>query len=151
MDQNQQNQQYYQPGPPYIGKTRDPVMVIVLSLVTCGIYYFYWLYTTMNDLNQMAGREILSPGKFLLLSIFCAPAVYYVFYTVDRSLAEVSRYEGTAYKENFIMWLILAMVCGVGLMVGMHNITEGFNNIWASRAARFGNTGANPDQNPGGY
>jgi hypothetical protein len=146
--QFQQNQQFYQPSNQYIGMTRDPVMVIVLSIVTCGIYYFYWLYTTMNDLNKMAGREVINPGTFILLSIFCAPVVYYVFYTVDKSLAEVSYYEGTHYKENFIMWLILAMLCGIGLLIGMHNITEGFNAIWAKRSGAYG---APPAQGPNAY
>jgi hypothetical protein len=138
----QQQQQFYQ-GSQYIGLTRDPVMVIVLSIVTCGVYYFYWLYTVMNDINKAAGREIINPGTFILLSIFCAPMVYYVFYTVDKNLAEVSYHEGTFYKENFIMWLILAMMCGIGLFIGMHNITVGFNAIWAKRSAAYG---SNPNQ-----
>ena len=148
FQQNQQNYQAYQQpyqGSQYIGITRDPVMVIVLSIVTCGIYYFYWLYTVMNDLNRMTGREIINPGTFILLCIFCAPSIYYVFYTVDKNLAEASRYEGTYYKENFIMWLILAMVCGIGLLIGMHNITEGFNAIWARRSAIYSQ---NPNQDP---
>ena len=137
MQDQQYQQQYYQPMQQYIGVTRDPVMVIVLSIVTCGIYYYFWLYNVMNDLNRAAGREVINPGTFILLSIFCAPMAYYVLYTVDKGLAEVSYREGIYYKENFIMWLILAMVCGIGIFVGIHNVTVGLNNIWAKRSGTY--------------
>lgn len=118
----------------YIGKTRSPVVVILLSIVTCGIYYYYWLYTIMDDLNKAADREIINPVLFLILSIFCGPFIYYVFYTVDRNLGEISRNEGVNYKENFIVWLILTLICSIGLIMGMYQITEGFNAIWAERS-----------------
>jgi len=123
----------------YIGKTRSPVVVILLSIVTCGIYYIYWLYTIMDDLNKAAGREVMNPIMFTVLSIVCAPIVYYVFYTVDKSLEEISANEGTGYKANFILWLILSLVCGVGLWVGMAQLTDGFNAIWAARGGGASN------------
>lgn len=132
----------------YIGKTRSPLAVILLSVVTCGIYYFYWLYTIMDDLNKASDREIINPALFLVLSIFCGPFIYYVFYTVDRNLGEISRNEGTPYKENFIIWLILTLVCSVGLIMGMYQITEGFNEIWAKRYN--GNDSYN-DSNPNAF
>ena len=129
----------------YIGKIRSPVMVIIFSIITCGIYYIYWLYTVMDDLNKAADREIINPVLFLILGIFCGPFVYYIFYTVDRNLGELSRNEGTNYKENFILWLILTLICSIGLWIGMAQITEGFNEIWTKRSGNSGNYGSNPN------
>ena len=122
----------------YIGIKRSPGMVILFSIITCGIYYYYWLYTVMNDLNKTAEREIINPTLFLVLSIFCGPLIYYVFFTVDKNLAELSKNEGTYYKENFILWLLLTLVAGIGLLVGMAQITTGFNEIWDKRAGNSG-------------
>ena len=132
----------------YIGKTRNPVVVILLSIVTCGIYYIFWLYTAMDDLNKAAGREIINPVLFTVLSIFCSPLIYYVFYTVDKNLGEISRNEGTNYKENFILWLILTVICGIGLFIGLYQITEGFNELWAKRS---GGNISNNDSTPNAF
>jgi len=117
----------------YIGKVRNPVTVIILSIITCGIYYYFWLYTAMDDLNKAAGREVINPALFLILSIFVPFVVLYVFYTMDKAFAEISKNEGITYKENFILWLILYLACGVGMYVGMYQLTEGFNALWAAR------------------
>ena len=48
---------------------RDPAMVIVLMIVTCGIYAFYHAYTTTYELMRLTGRNDLNPGTELLLNI----------------------------------------------------------------------------------
>jgi len=119
----------------YIGKTRNPITVILLSLVTCGIYYWFWLYTTMDDLNKVVGREVINPTLFLILCIFVPFVPLYVFYTIDKNFAEISKNEGVEYKENFILWVILYIaLCGIGIYVGVYQLTEGFNNLWAKRS-----------------
>ncbi|MCL2773693.1 MAG: DUF4234 domain-containing protein [Oscillospiraceae bacterium] len=53
----------------YIGKTRSPALVIVFTIITCGIYGIYWYYIIMDDLNNASGKEIINPVMFLILSI----------------------------------------------------------------------------------
>jgi phosphotransferase system glucose/maltose/N-acetylglucosamine-specific IIC component len=118
----------------YVGKTRDPVMVIVLSIITCGIYGLYWFYTTMVDLNGTLGEERLNPVLMLVVCIICTPVLYYVLYKIDQGLAEVSQKEGIYYKENFILWLLLVLLLGVGVFVAYYQITGTFNKIWAKRS-----------------
>ena len=118
----------------YVGKFRPPAHVIIFSIVTCGIYALYWYYTIMNDINLVRGREVINPGLFLLLGIFCAPVLYYVLYTVDKNLVEISAEERINYnKENFILWLLLTLVLSVGIFVAMYQITTAYNEIWAER------------------
>ena len=43
---------------------RDPIMVILLSIITFGIYYLVWLVTTKNQMNTK-GAQI--PTAWLLI------------------------------------------------------------------------------------
>ena len=43
---------------------RDPIMVILLSVITFGIYYLVWLVTTKNQMNTK-GAQI--PTAWLLI------------------------------------------------------------------------------------
>ena len=119
----------------YIGKIRPPVQVILFSLITCGIYAIFWYYTIMDDLNKARGKEIMNPVLFLIIGLLCAPVLYYILYTVDKNLVQLSQEEGTNYnKENFILWLLLTFVASVGVWVAMWQITNAYNEIWAKRA-----------------
>lgn len=118
----------------YIGKTRDPVMVILLSIITCGIYAFFWYYTIMTDMNLTLGEERMNPILLLVLSIICFPVFWFVLYKTDKGLAEVTQKEGLQYKENFTMWLLLSLLLGVGMFVAYYQITATFNEIWAKRS-----------------
>ncbi len=43
---------------------RDPIMVILLSIITFGIYYLVWLVTTKNQMNTK-GAQI--PTAWILI------------------------------------------------------------------------------------
>jgi len=119
----------------YIGKIRPPLQVILLTFVTCGIYGIYWYYVIMDDLNKARGKEIINPVLFLVLSLFCGFVVYYILYTVDKNLVQLSAEEGTSYnRENFILWLLLTLIGGIGTLVAMWQISNAYNDIWAKRA-----------------
>jgi len=48
---------------------RSPITVVVLSLVTFGLYALYWLYVTTEELAQETGHGDLSPTMDVLLAI----------------------------------------------------------------------------------
>jgi len=117
----------------YIGMTRSPFVVILLSIVTCGIYALFWYYTIMKDLNLALGEERINPVLFLVLGILCGPVFWYVLYVMDKGLLEIARNEGVNYSENFILWLLLTFIFGIGSFVAMYQITCAYNEIWARR------------------
>lgn len=51
---------------------RSPITIILLSIVTCGIYFIYWLYVTSKEINDALGREeintVLGHTRLFLLS-----------------------------------------------------------------------------------
>lgn len=54
-----------------IGLTQTPVMIWVLTLVTCGIYGIYYMYKNFEDLKQRNG-EGLGGAVGALLSLVVA-------------------------------------------------------------------------------
>ena len=51
-----------------VGKVRSPVSVILLSIVTLGIYSLYWQYATFKEMKDASGRGI-GGGLGLLFAI----------------------------------------------------------------------------------
>jgi ACR3 family arsenite efflux pump ArsB len=116
----------------YKGLTRSPVTIIVFSIITCGIYYLYWLWQVKNDVNGMTGRgEEISTGLYII-SLFIPFLWLILWYKADNALKEVSKQKSVSYGEsNFIIWIV-AMAVGLGSFIAMFQIQEGLNNIWAA-------------------
>ena len=118
----------------YVGLRRSGISVILLGIVTLGIYYFFWYYTIMEDINRANGEQRISSTGLLIGSIFCPPLIWVVLYKVDKELALLSQESGTHYKENFIMWLLLTFLCGIGSFVAVFQICGAYNDIWDKRS-----------------
>ena len=50
-------------------KKRHPFAVVAMTLVTFGVYAYYWLYQTTEELRRERGRDDLSPAVDVLLAI----------------------------------------------------------------------------------
>lgn len=50
-------------------RKRNPLAVVALTLVTFGIYAYYWLYKTTDELREKTGREDLHPAVDVLLAL----------------------------------------------------------------------------------
>ena len=121
----------------YKGTIRSPVVVILLSIVTCGIYYLYWMYSCAVDVNRVFDEERINPVLWILLSLLFPPLSFYMLWQLDTNLKKIADAEDVPYKENFIMWLILALVCGVGVYVAMYQLQDGFNRVWTKRSVEY--------------
>lgn len=66
---------------------RNVALVIVLTLITCGLYSFYWHYVVTEELKRTSGKTDLSPGLDLLLAIVTC-GIWYVY--VDYRNAQLS-------------------------------------------------------------
>lgn len=48
---------------------RDPALTLVLILLTCGIYYLYFIYIVSEETQEFTGDRDFSPGMEIFLSI----------------------------------------------------------------------------------
>ena len=112
----------------YKGMKRSAINVILLSIVTCGIYGIYWMYTVGKEINEALNREAVNP-VLALLSLICYPVIFYYVYTLDKALGELSEQRGTTYNSNFVIWVI-TMLFGLGMFVVEFQTQETLNAIW---------------------
>jgi hypothetical protein len=114
----------------YIGQKRSTAAVVVLSIVTCGIYgyYLYWNYSV--DINELLGEKRIDVIPMLLLSIFCFPFLLYWLYTMHMALKDIAVLEDVSYRGNFGVWLIFTFLLGCGTLIAISQIQGALNSVW---------------------
>jgi len=94
------------------------VLSVILYLLTCGIYYFFWNAHQMKCLNFLLKREEFSFWLWLLLTIVtCGLFHIYYQYKMSSTLVELQ----VAYKleksENLPLISILLTLFGFSIIV----------------------------------
>ena len=121
-----------------MAKTRDPLGVALLTLVTLGIYYFVWYYKVnreMADLGRARGTDELgdSPGTSLLAvtlgALIIVPAIISIYNTFQRTKA-AARLTGVEPLEGWIA-LILYLLLSPGMWAYLQ---VSLNNVWEQEA-----------------
>lgn len=108
---------------------REPAMVLVYSIISCGIYGIYWWYQTMIQVNELSGKEQLNPILMLVLSIVCFPVSFYVMYVIDQTLMAEAPKKNVPYNSSFLLWILLSFLAGAGGIVAMFQIQTALNQI----------------------
>ncbi|TLG77414.1 DUF4234 domain-containing protein [Culicoidibacter larvae] len=104
--------------------------VIILSIVTCGIYYFIWMASTTNQL-KMYNEDYngTSGGMVVLLSIItCGIYGMYWWYQIAKKVTLAQQKAGMPTNDNSILYLILA-IFGFGI-IGSAILQSDLNNLW---------------------
>ncbi len=87
----------------------DPIMVLVLGFVTCGLYLIYWNIKAAEVLNAVAGRQVIAPA-IAILSGCCYPVNVYFYYLCGQCLHELGEVvKNPAIKEKSTLLLILGI------------------------------------------
>ena len=130
--------------PPYSGgrlkEDRSLVTYILLSLVTCGIYGYYFIYKLAEEVNiacEGDGEQTSGLVAFILLSfITCGIYAYYWYYKLGNRLAANATRYNLNFQENgttVLMWCIFgAFLCGIGQFIAMHILIKNSNMICAA-------------------
>jgi hypothetical protein len=100
-----------------LGRLRHPFVVLVLSYLTLGFYFYYWLYRSLAECNDYLGRKDVRPRSELSLMLIFPPYALYVAAVVlpesirrAQTLAGVPETPGLRYALFFLNpWLIFAL------------------------------------------
>lgn len=68
---------------------RDPGIVLVLSVFTCGFYLFYWYYVMYEEMEELTGEPVTSTGYWLdLLFTIISCSIYgiWIDYRISQQL-----------------------------------------------------------------
>lgn len=86
-------------------KHRNPLLVLMFSLITFGIYAIYWYVVTTKELRK---NTSFAPNPWLILLSFvpiaCIPFMFYYDWKYSRAINELTGYDTMTL---FIIWVFL--------------------------------------------
>ncbi len=108
------------------GEVRNSVMVLVLSIVTCGFYLIIQMMTVMKELNAALGREEYNPTKEIVLSVVtCGMWGIWLNWRLCNSVVELQTAWGVKPQFDGLILFLLHMV-----YVGPYFVQEALNQTW---------------------
>lgn len=119
----------------YVGHERSIAGLLILSLVTCGLYGFAWLYHIGDDLRKRLGRDEPHAGLDVLLTIVtCGLWGVYVAYKYPKLIDEIERKAGLPESNLSLVCLLLTVfslwkVYGLGL-ISLVLMQNQLNRLW---------------------
>lgn len=126
-----------------IDQNRSLWKYILLSLVTCGIYSWFFIYSLANDVNTMCqgdGETTAGIGKYILLTLVTCGIYAFIWqYKLGNRLCTNAPRYGLTFQENgttILMWdLFGILICGIGPFLAWNIIINNTNKI----AAQYNN------------
>jgi hypothetical protein len=88
----------------------DPIVVLLLGFITCGLYLIYWNIKTAQVLNAVAEKEIISQ-PIAVFSGCCTPVNLYFYYLAGKEgLPKVYERTGMAGKDQSVLLMVLGFL-----------------------------------------
>jgi|HubBroStandDraft_6_1064221.scaffolds.fasta_scaffold24401_2 uncharacterized protein YqhQ len=113
-----------------VGKIRSPVVVILLSLVTIGIYGLYWQYATFKEMKAYAGEGI-GGGLGLLFAILLGVVnVFLMPHEVGNLYVKEGKEAPVTALTGF--WVLIPIVGGIIWVV---KVQGRLNQVWEEHGA----------------
>lgn len=124
-----------------LGTPRSPGLTLLLILLTCGIYYLYFIYVTSQETQDFLEEPDTSPGVEVLLCLLtCGIYNIYWDFKMGKRIAEMCVRVGLPPTDNAVLYLVLDLIGAGGFAsLGLLNPLlqqEGLNRVW--RAAENG-------------
>jgi hypothetical protein len=103
----------------------DPILVLILGIVTCGLYLIYWNIKAAAVINAVAEREVIST-PVAAISGCCMPVNLYFYYMCGSALPRLGELTGNpGLKDKSTLLLILGFfVPMVSAMIVQGHINE---------------------------
>jgi hypothetical protein len=121
-----------------VGEKRDPVMVLVFTLLTCGIYGWYWWFVTATDVKNALQREDINPTMELVLGfVTCGIYLIFMYYKYPQLLLEMQNRVRLPSNDLSTVSLLLGIFFPLAAMLILQ--TE-LNKIWDAARGGGGQT-----------
>ena len=120
---------------------RSPVWVLILSIITCGVYYLYWVYATSKDVDEFLGETDIPPIVHVLLFLFTGTLYGFFWdYIIGQKTVKMQRKVGLPEKDNTLLCIVLDVlgagpVAGLGIIVPLIQQSS-LNEIYDAAATR---------------
>jgi hypothetical protein len=111
----QPNPNAFYPTPPI--QNRNIALAVVFSIITCGIYLYYWLYCLTEDTNKLSNDPNATSGGMVILFTIITCGIYgwYWMYKRGEIIDNYNMQRGLPSSSNAVLYLILSVV-GLGIV-----------------------------------
>lgn len=85
----------------------EPILVLILGFLTCGLYLIYWNIKAAEVFNAVAGKEVVSQPVAIFAGC-CMPVNLYFYYVAGKeALPLIHERTGAGKKDETILLLVL--------------------------------------------
>ncbi len=116
------------PGGP-VGKIRSSLSVILLSIITLGIYFLIWQYKSFKELKAHTGQGIGGGLGLLLAIIFGIVNAFILPSEVGSMYAATGQERPVSGKTGW--WVFLPLI---GWFIWVAKVQGNLNRYWESHA-----------------
>ncbi len=109
------------------GRVENPGNVLLLGLLTCLTYCFYWMWIRTKEMNDYLGRRQVNP-LFVIPGCLCPPLCIYACWLMARGLPEAQKKAGIENARDEFQLHFLTLFLAPPL--GQYLIQQRLNEIW---------------------
>jgi len=104
VSKKQENWMQTPPNLPYFKV--DPVVVLILGIVTCGLYLIYWNLKAAEVVNAVNNKQVISP-LVAILTACCGLNLFYYWLMGRDGLPKVYELTNQPQKDEAVLLLLL--------------------------------------------
>lgn len=95
-------------------QNRSVATVIILTIITCGIYGLYWVYVTAEALEKEGQTGQMAPAIQLVLSLFWFGGLF-VGMAADKNLNSIKARRGLPTTDNQVVYILIGLIIPIVL------------------------------------
>ena len=113
-----------------VGKTRNAGVVILLGIITFGIYFIVWYYKINNEVKLHDTNQQFSPG-LATFALFIPIANFVTYYNTANRIKLMQKVHSSQDLINPVIAFLLLFVFYIGYPI---YVQSALNNHWHEHA-----------------
>ena len=113
-----------------VGMVRKPIVVILLSIITFGIYYIFWQYVMFKEMNEYSGQGVGGVVGLIFALLLSIVNIFLLPSEVGQLYGREGQQEPVTGVTGF--WVFLPLV---GWFVWFVKVQRRVNEFWIAHGA----------------
>jgi Domain of unknown function (DUF4234) len=107
----------------------DPIIVLILGIITCGLYLIYWNIKAAEVINAATEKEVISQ-PIAIFAGCCSPVNLYFYYLAGKEgLPKIYEKTGEPGKDQSTLLMVLGFLFPmVAAMIVQGDINKLYQN-----------------------
>lgn len=88
----------------------NPIIVLLLGFVTCGLYLIYWNYKAAQVMNAVAEKEAISPAIAVIAGCISPVNIYFYYLVGKDCMPALYSKVGEPAKDQSVLLMVLGLL-----------------------------------------